>query len=206
MKLHDVPLLKNTSLDLRKVDIASFPKGYVIENEGNLSQYIGIVLSGSISIESYSLAGHTFIIRTLTEGMIYGDVLIFGNHSYDYPGRIIAREHTLIAKISNNLFKEWISQSQTLLYNYLGLLSDKTYELNSKYKLLTQDTLRDKILHYLNEQKKIQKSNTILLNQTKEELASTLFVRRPSLSRELINMKEEGLIDYTRSTITILTN
>lgn len=206
MKLHDVPLLKNTSLDFRKVDIASFPKGYVIENEGNLSEYIGIVLTGSISIESYSLAGHTFIIRTLSEGMIYGDVLIFGNHSLNYPGTIIAREHTLIAKISNSLFKKWLVESQTLLYNYLGLLSDKTYELNSKYKLLTQDTLRDKILHYLNEQKKIQKSQTILLNQTKEELAATLFVRRPSLSRELINMKEEGLIDYTRSTITILTD
>ena len=199
-------MLKNTNLDLRKVDIASFPKGYVIENEGNLSQYIGIVLSGSISIESYSLAGHTFIIRTLSEGMIYGDVLIFGNHSLEYPGRLIAREHTLIAKINNSLFKEWLTVTKTLLYNYLGLLSDKTYELNSKYKLLTQDTLRDKILHYLNEQKKIQKSNTIKLNQTKEELASALFVRRPSLSRELIKMKDDGLIDFTRSTITILTD
>jgi CRP-like cAMP-binding protein len=205
MKIHDVPLLKNTNLDLRKIDIASFPKGYTVEQEGNLSNYIGIVLSGSITIESYSLAGHTFIIRTLSEGMMFGDVLIFGTHSLAYPGTLIAREHTLIAKISNALFKQWLTQDQVLLNNYLTLLSDKTYQLNEKNKLLSQDTLRDKIFYYLYAKQKEQGSNTIKLNQSKEELASTLFVRRPSLSRELIKMKHEGLIDYDRSTITIKT-
>ena len=39
---------------------------------------------------------------------------------------------------------------------------------------------------------------------TKEKLAESLGTTRPSLSRELINMKELGLIDYNRSHILIL--
>ncbi|MEC9485248.1 MAG: Crp/Fnr family transcriptional regulator [Candidatus Izemoplasma sp.] len=203
MQLHQVPLLKSAKVDLRQIDIVSYPKGYTIEQEGAMSTYIGIVLSGSIVIKSYSLAGHTFIIRSLYEGMMYGDVLIFGSHSKAYPGTLIAREHTQIAKINNQLFKRWLSESETLLSNYLKLLSDKTYEVNNKNKLLSQDCLRDKILYYLYAQKKKQQSNIIKLDQSKEELAEALYVRRPSLSRELSKMRDEGLIDYDRHTITI---
>jgi len=39
---------------------------------------------------------------------------------------------------------------------------------------------------------------------SKEELANLLFVQRPSLSRELIKMKQEGLIQYDRKTITMI--
>ena len=39
---------------------------------------------------------------------------------------------------------------------------------------------------------------------TKEKLAESLGITRPSLSRELINMKHLGLIDYSRNHIKIL--
>ena len=85
----------------------------------------------------------------------------------------------------------------------MRLLSDKSYELNYKSRLLSQDSVRDKILFYLFHQKRIQKSRKIYLNMTKEELANQLFVQRPSLSRELAKMKKDGIIDYDRYTITL---
>ena len=39
---------------------------------------------------------------------------------------------------------------------------------------------------------------------TKQALANSFGVQRPSLSRELIKMKEEGILDYDRRTIKIL--
>ena len=41
-------------------------------------------------------------------------------------------------------------------------------------------------------------------NMTKQKLAETLGIPRPSLSRELINMKDIGIIDYYKDTIKIL--
>jgi CRP-like cAMP-binding protein len=43
----------------------------------------------------------------------------------------------------------------------------------------------------------------LLLNMNREELADYLGTTRPSLSRELMNMQEDGLIDVSRSRILI---
>ena len=60
------------------------------------------------------------------------------------------------------------------------------------------------IYYYLINEYKIQKSKNIRLNITKEKLAQSLGVTRPSLSRELINMKEVGVLEYDRNNILIL--
>jgi CRP-like cAMP-binding protein len=39
---------------------------------------------------------------------------------------------------------------------------------------------------------------------SKQQFAEYIGVQRPSLSRELINMRDEGLIEFDRKTITIL--
>ena len=105
--------------------------------------------------------------------------------------------------MSNKIFKKFLFNDNDLLKNFLRLLSDKSYALNYKSRLLSQDSVRDKILFYLLHQKRIQKSSVIKLNMTKEELANQLFVQRPSLSRELAKMKKDRLIDYDKYTITI---
>jgi len=43
----------------------------------------------------------------------------------------------------------------------------------------------------------------IALNMTKKEWADIMGVQRPSLSRELLRMKEDGLIDYNYNFIFI---
>ena len=52
------------------------------------------------------------------------------------------------------------------------------------------------------ENKKLTNSNTFYFD-TKEKLALFLNITRPSLSRELINMKKDNLIDYDLKSITI---
>ena len=67
-----------------------------------------------------------------------------------------------------------------------------------------QDTIRDKMLYYLAQERINQRTNIIELGMTKEDWAKLLHVTRPSLSRELIHMKQEGLIDYDRTTVSII--
>jgi CRP-like cAMP-binding protein len=206
MNLLETTLFHGTSVDLSFVQVTEYPSEYTLEIEGAKSNYIGVVLSGSILVKTYSLTGKSFIIRSLSEGDIYGDVLVFGSHSKAYAGTLITKGKTTIAKIYNSDFKRLLLTHPTILTNFLTILSDKTYELNNKNKLLSQETLRDKILYYLHQERKKQKTNVIKLNKTKEELAEELDVQRPSLSRELINMKNEKIIEYDRYTITILQN
>lgn len=204
MKLSETALFKNTRIDLSLINIIEFPDKFTLATEGDISNEIGIVLEGKIYVKAYSLGGRDFTLNTIRPGNIFGDVLIYGKKSKQYPGALITKGRTKIALIPNKIFEQYLFNDNDLLRNFLELLSEKAYHMNMKSKLLSQDTIRDKILFWLQQQRIEQKTNIIQLRMSKEELANILFVQRPSLSRELIHMRDEGLILFDRKTITIL--
>jgi len=203
MDLKDVRLFKNTEIDIDKIEIREYPSNYTIEIEGETSLYLGIVLEGRVFVRAYSLAGKEFIISTIDPGMVFGDVLLFGTKSNIYPGNLITSGKTVLAILPNDQVRHLIQTSPNFSTNYLSLLSDKVYSINHKSKLLSQDSVRDKILFYLHQEMRQQQTNKIQLNMSKEELANNLFMQRPSLSRELIKMRDEGILDFDRWTITL---
>ncbi|AIO18135.1 cAMP receptor protein [Candidatus Izimaplasma bacterium HR1] len=203
MRLEAVRLFENTNIDTNNIEIKEFPTNYTVEIENDSSTYLGIILEGRVNIRAYSYSGKEFIISSLEPGMIYGDVLLFGSKSNLYPGNVITKGKTVIAFLKNEDVRTYLQNNPKFAENYLSLLSDKVYNINHKYKLLTQDSIRDKILFFVHQEMRQQNSPKIRLNMTKEELANNLFVQRPSLSRELIKMRKEGIIDYDRWTITL---
>ena len=203
MDLKECKLFKDTKIDIDKILVKEFPSNYIIEIEGDSSTYLGIVLEGQVNITSYSLAGKVFTINRIQPGSIYGDILVYGSITNSYPGNLVTSGKTKIAMIPNNQLKKLLINEPNFLRNFLESLSDKVYQVNSTNKMLSQESLRDKILFFLHQQKRIQHSNQIELKMTKEDLANLLYIPRPSLSRELANMKKDGIIDYDRYTITI---
>ena len=63
--------------------------------------------------------------------------------------------------------------------------------------------MRGKISAFLLEQYEKQGSATFILPLKRNEMAEFLNVARPSLSREMCRMRDEGLIDFHQSTIKI---
>lgn len=203
MELKDTRLFKNTKVNLSNIKIVQYPNKYTVALEGDSSDKLGLVLEGKLMIKAYSLGGKNFTLNTIQPGQIFGDVLIYGTTAKTYPGVLITQGVTRIALIPYDEFEKYLFEDKNLLRNFLSLLSEKAFEMNIKSKLLSQDSIRDKILFYLQQQRRVQNSNIIQLDKTKEELANELFIQRPSLSRELIKMKQEGLISYDRKTITL---
>ena len=203
MKITDCKLFENTNIDLSTFTIKSYPNNKVIAEEGEISTSTGILLSGKVNVKAYTSGGKNFTVNTLTEGQMFGDMLLYSDNNKTYPGSLVSVGDSVILYMDNNRFKSLLHSNQTLCTNFLRLLSNKALSVTMKSKLLSQDSLRDKILFYLTQEKRKQDSNVISLNMTKEDLANLLFTQRPSLSRELKHMKDEGLIDYDRYTITL---
>ena len=72
----------------------------------------------------------------------------------------------------------------------------------SRLKVLSQKEIRDKILFILYDNLKQNKNNVYFI-ESKEKLSRFINVTRPSLSRELINMKNEGIIDFGKHYIKL---
>jgi Mn-dependent DtxR family transcriptional regulator len=85
----------------------------------------------------------------------------------------------------------------------LRSISNKTIIISNKINDISLKTIRKSIINYLKYEYQLQNSYNLNIEMTKKEWAEKIGVQRPSLSRELMKMKQEGLISYSRNSITI---
>lgn len=182
---------------------SSYAKGSIIALEGTPCSSIGILIKGSVEIQKIYASGKTITMSKLGVGNIFGEVIIFSNRS-TYPATIAASDNCKIMFISKDNILRLCSLNSNFLNNFMTLLSNKILMLNKKLRNISYKTIRQKIASYILDEYKSQQKLAIKLNCTKKELAEQLGIPRPSLSRELINMKEECIIDFNRDNIVIL--
>ena len=187
--------------DKIKGKMKTYEKNDLIFNEGDKCNYVCIVTNGAVKISTTSSLYNEFIISTIKSGESFGENLIFSERPY-YLGDIIATKKTSILFLSKNNYLKYVNEN---LEEFLQENSKRYLLLQQRTKILLQKSIREKILFYLIS--KYNSTNSLDIKITsKEELAKYLNIERPSLSRELIKLKEEGIIDYDRHFIYIKIN
>lgn len=190
-------------LNLIEYKALQYQKGEVIAVEESQCTHIGIIASGTIQIQKTHISGKIVVVDTLQKGNIFGEVIVF-SHMHLYPATIAALSDCEVILVSKEEIKKLCSMNSDFLENFLKLLSSKILMLNRKVKVLSYKSIREKIADILLEQHKNQKSLTLMLPFNRNEMADFLGIPRPSLSRELAAMRDEGLIDYYKNTIKIM--
>ncbi|AGK96308.1 Crp/Fnr family transcriptional regulator [Clostridium pasteurianum] len=190
-------------LDKINYKMYSYLKDETIAMEGDNCSNIGVIVNGSIEIKKFFASGKTVTIAKFLSGDIFGEVIIFSDIN-KYPSTIVASENSQILFISKEDIVTLCSMNVSILNNFMGLLSNKILMLNNKLKNLSYETLRQKITSLLLESYHIDRKTLFQINSSRKEMAESLGVPRPSLSRELINMKKDGLIDFHKNAFKIL--
>ncbi len=83
-------------------------------------------------------------------------------------------------------------------------MSKKVSFLSKKIKFLQLNNIKQKISATLLNLSLKSGSKSFNLDKTKEELAKEMGITRPSLSREFVNLINEGIISQEKNKITIL--
>lgn len=190
-------------LSSNKYAVKRYKKHESIFDKGQKCSTLSIVLEGKIELSNFLVSGDVSNLVTLSQGHFFGEAILFAKENA-YPISAVAITDACIIHISKETLLELMNQHPQIVESYLSLLSQKILFLNDKFKLLSLTTIRGKIAHVLLKLSKEQNSLTVNLPFSKEKMAGHISTRRPSLSRELSKMKEDGLIDYERSTIKIL--
>lgn len=190
--------LKNISYSMR-----SYAKDTIIAIEDDKCVNLGIVIEGSIEIQKLFASGKSLTIARFFKGEIFGEVIIFSNTN-QYPATIVSSQNSKVMFVAKEEIVKFCSLSTHFLNNFIGSLSDKILLLNKKLKNLSYHTIRQKVSSYLLEEYHKQKKSMITLSFSKKEIAEQLGMPRPSLSREFINMRDEGLIDFDRNVVKII--
>lgn len=197
------PLFENVIKDYSNLFIIkTFNKNDMIFNEGDECKYLSLVLKGSVLINTYTFFEEEYNIITINENDLFGEFLIFHSNPF-FLGDVSAFKSTELALITKDKLLNILQSDKTFLNNYLSIMSNKSIAFQQKIKILSQKSIKDKILFFLSETSKRTKSKTIKI-KSKEQLALFLNIPRPSLSRELIILKGLGLIDYSKDYIKLL--
>ena len=183
--------------------IKTYSKGEIIANEDDECRSLSLVLSGTVEIQRLYSNGKYIVLSRILEGDVFGEALVFSK-AKTYPATVIALSECTVLFINKNDVLKICSHEEKILENFISLLSDKVFILNSKIKSISFKSIRQKVINYILNEVKEQKSNSIILKNTKEEIASLLGIPRPSLSRELISLRDMNYIKFNRKEIIIL--
>ncbi|NLM10847.1 MAG: Crp/Fnr family transcriptional regulator [Clostridiaceae bacterium] len=185
----------------------SFGKGEFIARAGQPMKGLGLLLDGSVSVLKENVDGNRIIINILKPGELFGEMAVFSDERV-WPASISALTGSTVLFISPDKIvgrcANACSFHRQLTVNMLKLLSDKAMKLNKKVEYMSIRGMREKLCTFFWEQYKKQQSNIIHLPMKRNEMADFLNVSRPSMSREMSRMREEGLIDFYLSTVKIL--
>ena len=185
-----------------QISVRRYAKDEVVAFEEDPCTALGVLASGGIHIQRIFPSGKLITIETFGPGDSFGEALIFSDRS-TYPATLVARESASVLYISKETIVSLCSRYPRFLETFIQTLSNRILLLNSRIKNLSFGSVRQKVVNYILEEHSRQKSDTITLTAKRSELADLLGIPRPSLSRELISLKEEGWIDFDRRTIQI---
>lgn len=183
--------------------ISKFSKNDIVALEGTPCKKIGLILDGNIDIKRMMTSNNTIHISSFGKGHLFGEIIAFSDAKF-YPATVISATSSEVMFIDKNDFINFCTAHPDFLGMFLNDLTNKILTLNKSITNLSLSSIRQKISNFLITEYKSQQTPFIKLNMTKQKLSESLGIPRPSLSRELINMKELGLIDYSKDFIKIL--
>lgn len=183
--------------------IQEFEKNSLIFLEEDLCDSIAIILKGTVELQTIFPSGKVITHMELGVAEVFAEALIFSTH-HRFPVTVQTTAPTTLLLIKKEKLIHGLLHHPILLENFLKLLSNKLYQMNAKVKILSLGTIRKKIALYLLEESRRKKSKSFEIPLNRKRLSEHLAVERPSLSRELVHMKELGMIDFEQSRFTIL--
>ena len=193
-------IITTLSIEEKKlVKIVDLKKNEILFHEGDLCECVGIVVSGEISIVSYSYHGKELSLAQLRENMLFGNNLIFSSNPY-YKGSIIAKKSAKIGLIYKNDVIQLLKNNDEFLFLFLQYQSDIGKSLNSQIKLLSFNSARERFLYYLF----INNDSIEFISVT--ELANSLSLERETTSRLISSSIKEGIIKRNKNKIWLNKN
>ena len=160
-------------------------------HRGEAMEVLYIVVSGKIKLHSYDKQGNELIHNILLDGETIGEEL-FLEHGH-YPYEATALEKTNICGIKDKDFKQALDQEPQLRMQLTLELNRKLKDANTLNLILLENDAAKRVAAFLLWRGQKLQGDQIELGL--DEIASSINLRRETVSRKLSELREAGLIE-----------
>lgn len=189
--IYDIPLFRGGNREIIENVLKRFPgryseyeKDYIIAMQGYPCRSLYILCEGSVYARMVSEEGKEFTLDTLSAPEVLASAFVFSSDSI-FPVTIFASGKCGIWILGKDCIWDIIRQDNTVLGNYLRVISDHSMFLSRRLSEFALQTLSSRIVDYV-------KRHGPLENL--QETAFILGVARPSLSRTVAQLVSQGIL------------
>lgn len=186
----------------------SYRRGAVIFFEGERGEGFHYVKTGKVKIVKATDDGREHIIKILTPGDIFAEVLLFNNQPY--PATAAAVDDACIGVIKNADLEKLVLGNNKLALQLIKALSQRLLYAQQKIKnLALGDVLArtaETLLRLGREHGRTLDDGRIVitLDLSRQELANLVGTTRETVTRTLSSLKKDKIVDFTGDKMVIL--
>ncbi len=184
----------------------NFRKDSIILHAGSKTSRLGLVLSGSVTIESNDIWGNRTILSHIGPGQVFAETYALLPDSVMLVD-VRANEDCKIMFLNVSLLIKYPLQlrwDEPLLKNLLMISAQKNLTLSGRSFHTSPKSARARILSYLNSVSLQRNSTEFDIPFNRQQLADYLNLERTNMSKELGRMQREGLIEFRKNHFKLL--
>lgn len=183
--------------------IVEYPAKEIYTLAGMPCKYADFILKGELISRMTGLSGKQVQINRLKACDLIAPAFIFAKNNA-MPVSVETAQHTTIMRMMPSELKHLINTNECIRMNFIQLISSIDVFLTQKLCMLSLFTVREKVAYFLMKAAKEQKSRTIKLSNSRQEIADTFGIQKFSLLRCLSEFEDNGAIKIDGKQITIL--
>ena len=184
----------------------SFAPGELLFSEGDPCHGLHIIARGRVRIFKSSQGGREQVLAVNTPGESIAELPVFDGGPY--PASAVAIEDAQIAFISRRDFQAYCMEHPEVALKVLAVVGARLRRLVGIIEELSFTTIRQRLISALlrlaeNEGKKTERGIEFQLPASHQELANQLGTVRELISRNLMRLQAEGLLDVDARQIVV---
>lgn len=197
----------NKMFDCLKARIVKYSRGQLVAKDNTEVKEICILLEGNLVEFATRNNGKREVIRSLVDGEYFGLSQAFNPPNilgYFVVAALDSSVLYIAADSVNALCNKVCPHHVKLVGNVLRELSVRIAELENNNGYITIKGMRKKIAKLVYDKYLAQESLSVNLGMNRNEMARYLNVSRPSMSREMMRMRDnDGIFEFRKEIINI---
>lgn len=184
-------------LDFKKND-------YVYFSLDNASKLF-LIQSGKVKIGYYTPEGEEVVKAVLRKGQVFGEKALLGQNTRNEFAKVLNNK-TSICPIEVNTLHNLMRDNQNFALNVYKFINYRIKKLERRLEILMFKDCRTKVVEFLSDLiqdygkvNPLTKQIEIEHPYTQKDIASLLGVSRPSLNIVLNELKDEKVIEFSRT-------
>ena len=182
--------------------VSKYKRGEYVAYQGDRVSSLEMLVKGKVRTEIVSSSGLALSMGEIAAPSPLAAAFLFADDN-KFPVDVIALEESEVVFISKESVEAQMAKCPGFLRGFMAFNANRMQYISERLKVFAQKGIKGKIAYYLMQR---EKNGEFELGQSVSSLAQYFGVERPSLSRALSEMADDGIISFDSGRGKILDN